>query len=441
VANKKVEMPMSKANRRKIMIRLDKKTIPDKPGVYFFRDNKRQILYIGKAAKLRNRLGSYFDSRPKDPRIEKMLNLATSAEYQIANSEIEALILESQFIKKYKPSFNIMLRDDKQYFFVVFTKDKFPKILITHQPTNQEKYKISQAIGPFTDGSALRSTLKLLRKAFPYCTCKQKHNNYCLNYHIGKCLGFCCLKNIDATNEQIKIYKKNIQAIKDILNGKRTTLNKKIEKEMMLSGKQNNFEEAIKLRTQLERLKQVFENVQVIQELGDPHEILSKLKKTLSLPTIPIRIEGYDISNIQGEFATGAMVAFINDKPDKNEYRKFKIYGKAQGDTAMLQEVLNRRFKHREWQFPDLILMDGGKGQLSIAVSTLKNLGLDIPIIALTKNEKHAGDHIFSTTFTESVTLVKLPQEIRNLVLNIDAEAHRFAISYYRNLHNKNMVL
>lgn len=446
------------------MIRLDKKNISDKPGIYFFRDNKRQILYIGKAAKLRNRLGSYFDSQPKDPRISKMLKLAASVDYILAGSEIEALILESQSIKKHKPPFNIMLRDDKQYFFVVFTKEMFSRIFLTHQPANREKFEISGAIGPFTDGSALKLTLKLLRKIFPYCTCKQKHNNYCLNYHIGKCLGFCCLspvrshpaegvitatsgrpasngvKNPRVIKAQIKIYKNNVRAIKNILSGQRVSLVKKLEKEMTQKGEQNSFEEAIKLRNQIEKIKQVFENAQIIHGLNNKYPGgLDQLTKSLDLPIRPTRIEGYDISNIQGEFATGAMVVFTDGEPDRNQYRKFKINGNVPGDTAMLQEMLIRRFKHSEWQFPNLILTDGGKSQLNAANIVLQSLHLEIPIIALTKNEKHIGDHILTTTRTDEIKLAKLPKDARNIILHIDAEAHRFAINYYRKLHKSQL--
>jgi len=416
------------------MIKPSLKSIPNSSGVYFFRSN-RNILYIGKAANLRNRIRSYFDSRPKDSRIFKMLELADTVRWQETFSEIEALILESQLIKKNRPQFNIMLRDDKQYFFIAFTKEKFPRIFLTHQPTKQIKIKISQAIGPFTDGTALRTALKLLRRIFPYCTCKQTHNNYCLNYHIGKCLGFCCLKSSDILREQSNAYLKNIQAIKDVLNGKRISVIKNLEREMTSMAQHNNFERAIKLRGQTENLKQVFENAQIILELKSKSagpEALEQLKKSLKLLTFPARIEGYDVSNIQGQFATGAMVVFTNGQPDKNEYRKFKIYTNPAGDTGMLQEILSRRFRHPEWQFPDLVLIDGGKGQLNAARSVISS---KTPIIALTKNEKHRGDHIFVSTQKAAMPLEKLSPTIRNLILQIDSEAHRFAIGYYRKLH------
>lgn len=176
-------------------LELSAKKAPQVPGVYFFRDRNGGVLYLGKAANLKNRLGSYFNKSPKDQRISKMLETAKKIDWQETDSEIEALILESQLIKKYRPPFNIMLRDDKQYFYVALTREDFPKLVITHQPLNAKRSTLNTSfIGPFTDGIALKTALKLLRKIFSYCTCKQKHNNYCLNYHIGNCPGFRCEK-------------------------------------------------------------------------------------------------------------------------------------------------------------------------------------------------------------------------------------------------------
>ncbi len=435
------------------------KLIPKRCGVYLFRDQRGRILYIGKAANLKNRLKSYFDKSPKNPRLQKMLEAVKRIDWQETDSEIEALILESRLIKKSRPLFNIMLRDGKQYFFVGFTKEDFPKLVITHQPlkkftvcsdqftenkklpTNQLKTEhwllSTNFIGPFTDGTALRITLKLLRRIFPYCTCKQKHNNYCLNYHIGNCLGYCCLKK-EASAKEINSYRKNIEAIKEMLNGRKTSLIKKMEKDMAAAAKKKDFERAIRLRDQLKKIKGIFENSKIIRELElknkESARGLDALKKTLNLPALPRRIEGYDVSNIQGEFATGAMAVFIDGKPDKNEYRKFKIRTTGEpNDVAMLKEVLARRFNHPEWQYPDLILIDGGKGQLSAAKAVIQD---EIPIIALTKNEKHIGDHVLSTTRKTVIKIKKLPPAVRNLILQIDAEAHRFAINYYRKLHS-----
>jgi excinuclease ABC subunit C len=462
------------------------KKIPETYGVYFFRDKSGKILYIGKAANLKNRLKSYFDKSPSNPRLKKMVEVAKRIDYQETNSEIEALILESHLIKKYRPPFNVMLRDDKQYFFVEFTKDIFPKVTITHRPTGfiQPKSKkplptIPESklnfIGPFTDGTALKTALKLLRQIFPYCTCKQKHNNYCLNYHIGNCLGFCCLKESKVKNKEEKIeeYIRNIKAIKEVLKGKRVSLIKRLERELKILAKEEKFEQAIKLRDKIGSLKRIFENARTITALKNleilenqsngKEKTLKKLKQSLGLKELPHRIEGYDVSNIHGKFATGAMIVFTDGKPDKSEYRKFRIKT-AGGDTDMLSEILTRRFGHSEWQYPDLILIDGGRAQLNTAYSVISNLfrsqnnqkplveagqfpaskkvlipryksRVPIPIIALTKNVKHKGDYILTSNNKSALPLNKLPTEVKNLILQIDAEAHRFAIRYFRKLH------
>ena len=163
------------------------KKAPQNPGIYSFKNKKGEFLYIGKAKNLKNRLKQYLNSKIHSPFIEQLLNEAKKLETRTTNSEIEALILESKLIKEKRPKYNIMLRDDKQYFYIAFTKEEFPKIFLTHQLLNNEY------IGPFTDGVALKTTLRLLRRIFPYCSCKQTHHNLCLNYHIGKCPGYCCL--------------------------------------------------------------------------------------------------------------------------------------------------------------------------------------------------------------------------------------------------------
>ncbi len=412
----------------------DYKKIPASPGIYIFSGKAGKVLYIGKAVNTRNRIKSYFKDKMENSRIQAMVNSATKLKFIETDSEIEALILESQYIKKYKPKFNVVMRDDKQYFFVSITKEDFPKIFLTHQKGKKAEY-----IGPFTDGKALRSTLNLLRRVFPYCTCKQKHTNYCLNYHIEKCPGYCCLKN---TKESRKEYKKNINAIKQILNGKKNTLIRKLEKEMMQSAEKEDFEKSIQLRSQLEKLQRVFENARVIKEMGGKKDtkVLGDMKKVFKLKETPKRIEGYDISNIYGKFATAAMIVFENGEVDKNEYRKFRIRVSGKGDdTGMIKEVLSRRLSHSEWPLPDLILIDGGKGQLNAVLLIIQKRDLSIPVIALTKDKKHKGSHIYSSTLEKKVNLNDLKDPTKNLILNINAEAHRFAIAYYRELHKRSL--
>ncbi len=411
------------------------KNLPAGSGIYLFKNDKNKPIYIGKALNLKNRLSNYL--KTSDDRIQKMIMEAKKLDFILTESDIEALILESQYIKKYMPDFNIMLRDDKQYGFVAFTQEKYPKIFITHHPMSDEDF-----IGPFTEIGALKTTLRLLRKIFPYCTCTQTHHNYCLNYHIGKCPGFCCLKKPETNDEQLKTYDKNIKAIKDILSGKKSSLIKNLEKEMKSLSDKQEYEKARNLQYKIEKLKRVFENAQIIQrQTTDNTETLIELKKILKISDLPVRIEAFDIANIQGKHAVGGMSVFSNGVPDKNQYRKFKIYTKnTADDTGMLKEVLTRRFRHPEWPMPDLILIDGGKGQLNTALQVLQDTKYkiqDTKIIALTKNEHHIGYKI--TLKNKEILLSKLSISLKNFLIQIDSEAHRFSISYYRKLHRKSL--
>ncbi len=416
------------------------KKMPVKPGIYIFKSTKNKPLYIGKALNLKNRLNHYL--KTSDARLRQMILESEKIDHIETGSDIEALILESQYIKKYRPDFNIMLRDDKQYFYIAIKNDKFPRLYITHQPL---KNVDTEFIGPFTDGNALKTALRLLRKIFPYCTCKQPHNNYCLNYHIGKCPGFCCLKDNSERSQrssEFPGYRKNILAIRDILSGKKDSLINEFEKQMKKISEKHEYEKAMELKYKIEKLKRVFLNAQIIHNKYSPLNrtsnktnlgALKKLAHIIGIRGIPRRIESYDIANIQGRHATGAMVVFTDGNPDKNEYRKFNIIFEEGGDTGMLQEVLMRRFRHPEWQSPDLMVIDGGKAQFNAAKFTAKN----IPVIAVTKNEKHIGEKILIENKKEPILLSGVPPEVRNLILRIDSEAHRFAISHYRRRHTK----
>lgn len=433
--------------------------LPKNPGIYVFKDSKGKPLYIGKAAGLKSRVSAYL--KYTDTRIIRMIEVAKKLDYQVTTSDTEALILESQLIKKHQPQFNIAMRDDKQYFYVTITDEEYPRILLTHQrKSNRIKVPIKELIGPFTEGVALKTTLKSLRRLFPYCTCKQLHNVPCLNYHIGKCLGICCLKQPDIiSNSEFLIskqhYRRNIQSIQALLSGERISALRKLRKEMVLLGKQHKFEEAIALRDKIEKLQRVFRNAKIIRnlKLDIGNSALVELKKILKLTRIPVRIEGYDISNISGIHATGSMVSFENGNPDKNSYRKFKIRqtfagqnlgGQVRGgnDTDMLREVIGRRLNHSEWPYPEIMLIDGGKGQLNAVQSILDNHKLNIRVVALTKNERHVGDHLttkVSGTF-KLISLTELPESTKNLILAVDAEAHRFAVRYYRTLHKRSLL-
>jgi excinuclease ABC subunit C len=396
---------------------------PQSPGVYIFKNRKRQVLYVGKAANLRNRLKSYTGRGWK----EDMLKHATSVNWIELSSDIEALIKEAELIKGYKPRFNFMMKDDKNYAYVSFSNDKFPRITTTHQPSESDK---ATFIGPFTDGVGLKRVLRLLRRGFPYCTCsaKLKHKRSCVNAQIGKCLGYCCLDKA-AAKAELAEYKSNINYIKKVLTGKSKGLARQLEKKMMTVSHQQKYEEAASIRNQLTSINRIFEHSPFLKRdlQAERQKALIVLKELLRLDHVPERIEGYDISHHQGSESVASMVVFADGLPQKSEYRKFKMRTvEGINDPAMMAEVLTRRIRHKEWPKPDLIIVDGGKAQLNASKKKLKSK--KIAIASLAKRD----EELFITTNKHPFKLKRLPPPLLNLVTHVRDEAHRFAISFHR---------
>ena len=434
--------------------------LPKTPGVYTFKKGGK-ILYIGKAANIRERVKNHFHPVKYREAVilpkAKLFNRVKQIGYLKTNSEIEALILEANLIKKYQPKYNVIWRDDKNYFFVGVTKEEFPKIFITHQPKIQNtKYKIQNTryIGPFVDGKSLKKTLEVLRKIFPYRTCKKLPRHPCLWHHLNRCPAPCLLKSplgkqLDRFTKSInwgKAYRRNIQNLIKILQGKKTQAIINLRKEMKRASKLQDFEKAAKIRDQIEALEKILANVKIFEPplpQADWQRIQEILKGILKINKgggrVASRIEAYDVSNVQGQEATGSMVTFIDGTPNKNFYRKFKIRisGKPD-DIAMLKEVLTRRFNHPEWPFPDLILIDGGIAQLNAGLQ-IKDLRLEIKkirFISLAKKE----NKLYIEGQKEPLLLKELPREIFNLILQLRDEAHRFAISYHRKLRKRGLL-
>lgn len=405
--------------------------LPQNPGVYIFKKGK-EILYIGKAANLRDRVKQHLLERSegremnavqptKQPR--RLFNL-DSIGYYLTGSEIEALLLEAQLIKKYRPKYNVLWKDDKNYFFVAITREKLPRVFIVHQTKLYPKpYTLNPVyVGPFVDGHALKQTLRYLRKIFPYYTTKKHPKIKCPWCHLDLCPG------PDPDHGE---YRRNIKNLLKVLKGEKKSALKGLKREMAKASKTQDFEKAAKVRNQIFSLEKVLANAKVLQPSYYSYRIIDSQG----------RIEGYDVSNIQGKFATGAMVTFIDGRSDKNFYRRFKIkIGEKPNDIAMLKEVLNRRFQHKEWPFPDLILVDGGKAQFNAAQLITKKYKLKTKIIALTKDKRHKGYQVFVSSKKEPVKLTSLPHEQRNLILLIDDEAHRFAVSYHRKLRKVDLL-
>ena len=438
------------------------KRIPRSPGVYAFRKGATP-LYIGKAANLKQRLASYFQNRAQLPlKIQKMLTEATRLETIETPSEVEALIKEAELIKKHRPKYNLLMRDDKSYFYVAFTKETFPRIFITHEPRSKAlgkgrklgpsaKHPVPRYIGPFTSGTALRATLKLLRRVFPYCTCKRPHKRPCLNSEIGRCPGYCCTTEVRSLKSKVKRqrreYRKNIRNTIAVLSGERTRLIGRLKRGMQAAVNHERYEEAARLRDAIFGLEDIFAHRHVLHapEVRSPWPaMLAGLQSMLKTKRGISRIEGYDISNIAGREATGSVVVFINGEPDKGQYRKFRIRTvRGANDVAMLKEVLRRRFSHVEWPFPQLIVIDGGKPQLNAALNALYTPdrkfryaydrahtgtfdGYPVFVSALAKREE-----ILYTADGHAIPLQRQDPAILHLFQRIRDESHRFARRYH----------
>jgi len=527
------------------------KQLPAKPGVYIYKDSAGKVLYVGKAIKLNNRVRSYFrKDAPHTVRIQNMVTQIADLDYVLCNNELESLILENNFIKQLKPKYNVMLRDDKNYQFLkINLKQEIPTIEFERKITD----KTARYFGPYTSGLALKETLRLIRRVFPYCANSTIGLKPCFYYHIGKCPGVCFGKI------SVETYRTEyIEKIISFLGGHQTQVVKNLQGQMKKSARTGRFEKAARLRDQIFALNRVLERQRVVYqkkidqdvwslypfgnvasinlfivregklirkenfvldnakqftttELFDsflpkyyldadnhPKEILTptalspetlapfklkallpqrgakldlmklgvanakqfiesqsdkqtledakalaslkELQRVLNLPKLPGRIEAFDISNIQGTNPVGSMVVFDFARPKKSEYRKFKIQIKdTPDDFAMMREMISRRFKNN-WPTPDLILIDGGKGQLNAALSALKANNLSpttssLPILGLAKRI----EEIFLPGRKLPIIL-PINSQALFLLQRLRDEAHRFAITFHRKLRSKKSI-
>ncbi|MFH1424007.1 MAG: UvrB/UvrC motif-containing protein [Candidatus Nealsonbacteria bacterium] len=416
--------------------------LPETAGVYCFKKGAK-LLYIGKAINIKSRVRQHHD----------LINLSGQAGYIKTGSEIEALILEAKLIKKCQPKYNTVWRDDKNYFYVAATKEAFPQVFITHQPfvasasqglrpiykkgegTKRNEVQTS-FIGPFVDGGALKETLKILRKVFPYRTCQNLPKHACLWYQLKRCPAPCLSKSslarqiVGFTKSNMRECQKNTANLMTTLKEGKNAVLKKLTKEMGILSKEQKFEQASRVRDQINSLEKIIAHASVLSQ--------TKMKEVKPLSLRPLtcrRAEAYDIANIQGKEATGAMVVFTDGKPDKSQYRQFKIKGEQKpNDIAMLKEVLERRLKHREWPYPNLILIDGGTAQFNIAKKTCLKFGLNqTKIMAIAKK----NNELYIEERKKPVLLKTLPRETFNLILQLRDEAHRFARRYHHQLRKK----
>lgn len=407
--------------------------LPDGPGSYQFYNKTGEIIYVGKAVNLKSRVLSYWrDSANLSPAKQQMIEEIARVDWVEVDSEIEALLLEANLIKKYQPYYNVMLRDDKRFTYIkVSLEDELPGVFAVRQLDKSGKY-----FGPFVSSRSVRETLKALRQIWPYCTTRKVGKTPCFYYQIGRCAGAC-----GGIITPAEYRRKIIKPIIDFLEGKKDKVVAAMEKRADKLAKTGDIEEEARIRWQIRNMREVLAGTRVLS-VGEKYENdVVELAKVLRLAKVPQRIEGYDLSNIFGQEAVGVMVVFSGGDADKSEYRKFKIKGTEKGDTEMLEEVLTRRF-HNDWPLPDLMIIDGGKGQLNAALRILKKLGLDILVIAISKGEglrsSIAPDKIF---FPGEARPLELPlaSPALHLVKRVRDESHRFAITYHRDLRSREM--
>lgn len=418
------------------------KHLPDKSGVYLMKNRHGEIIYVGKATSLKKRVSSYFQGRGFTPKVQALISHIAAIDYIPTDSEKAALLLEFELIKRYRPRYNVMYRDDKSYpYLKLMIKESWPRLLVTRViHKDGAKY-----YGPYPDGSYLRKIVRAVRKYFPLRYCKQVKlpAKACFYYHLKRCAA-PCIGQV-STEQYIAVLKE----VDLFLRNRPQQLLRYLERRLAEHSQTMEYEQAKRVYQEKQFLEEILMRINFRQldpaALLKTHlpelpqrQLLPLLQKELGLPRLPRRIEAFDISNISGQLAVGSMIAFIDGQPAKQDYRRFRIKSVAGiDDYAMLREVLQRRYRgmlEKKEKFPDLILVDGGKGQLSQAVSVLKSLSVNVPLASIAKRE----EQIFLPEQSHPIILDRRSPALQ-LVRHIRDEAHRFAISYHRLLRSKGL--
>ena len=405
--------------------------MPHTPGLYFFL-YKKEILYIGKATDLCQRVKSYYGKgllESRGPLLVDMVSQADKIEWQTTDSVLEAFILEVALIKKYRPRYNTKDKSDKSFNYVCITKPDLrlegeaglPKVLIVRgkeidfENSYTGDQKLDAIFGPFTDTALLREAMKIIRRIFPYIDASSSKK---MNHEFYTQVG---LAPHILSEESKKAYLQNIHYIKMFFRGKKKDILKSIKKEMMAAAKKREFERAIELKRQLFALEH-------INDIA-----LLKKENLVVKSSVSFRIEAYDIAHMSGRNMVGVMTVIENGEVAKNEYKKFKIRSQAgANDTGALAEVLERRFRHDEWQYPNLIVVDGSTAQINIAKSVLFKMGLNIAVVSVVKDERHRPKDIEGDS--------DLADRYKKDILLANSEAHRFATAYHKNMRGKNFL-
>jgi len=431
------------------MIKLINKNLPDSPGIYLFYNSSKELIYVGKATSLKNRVKSYFVLTSERPLsnsplqgerilqrrpIEVLINEVEDIKWIITDSVLEAVILEANYIKKFQPKYNVKDKDDSSWNFIVITKEGYPRVkLVREHELEVTKDRRELMFGPYP-GVNVKTMTGILRRLFKVSTCEPNQKKPCFYYQLGQCLGVCT-GEISPADYKRKV----INPLVMFLKGNKKRLISSLEKEMIQASKEENFEEAVRLRNQISGLKRIqdialLNRSFVLEDRKMPHD-----------PDIVNRIEGYDISNLGETGKVGSMVVFNNGEPDKNQYRKFKIKTVVgQSDVDCLAEVIQRRLNHLEWSLPNLFLIDGGKPQVGVVCKVLKSQrdpfgikSLKVPVVGIAKGVERKRNDIIIENIDEIRNKEKViwwVSKNKELLIRVRDEAHRFAINYQRKL-------
>ncbi len=401
---------------------LKKYKIPDEPGVYFFRNARKKVLYIGKATSLRDRTRSYFSSAITDARssaIGKMVEEARSVSYKTTSSVLEALILEANLIKKHQPPYNVEQKDNKSFNYVVISKESFPRVLLVRgrelfsNSLQDKNYKLKAIYGPFPHGGQLKEALKIIRKIFQYSDkCVARAGKPCFNRQIGLCPGVC---SGEISKEK---YARTIRHIHQLFSGNFKGLKTQLLRDMKVAVKAERFEDAAKIRRQIHALEHIRD--------------VALIKGGRISSGGSVRIEAFDVAHTSGTETVAVMTVVQGGEAVKAAYRKFKIRTATNDDVSAIKEALSRRLDHPEWPLPRVFVVDGGKGQLRVAERVLKKAGLSVPIVGVVKNEFHKPERLIG----DKRAIEAYEQDI----LLANNEAHRFAITWHRSRRRRAMV-
>ena len=414
------------------------KQLPKEPGVYFHKDKKGEVIYVGKAAILKNRVRQYFQSPDrKDAKTRALVAEIDDTDWIVVDTEMDALFLESEMIKRYKPKWNILLRDDKSVTYVrIDMKSEIPCVTMTRNPEDDG----AEYFGPYYGKTAIMRALRILRKIFPYYD-RPYTGRKTLNTDLGLTPG------IEVEKCTPREYKRNLRRLISYLKGNRKRLVRDVEKLMYEAAEKGEYERAAEYRNQFFGLKGlgtkiIFSDKEFLDISSD--QALGELQQFLKLKKPPVRIEGYDISHQSGTNVTGSMVCFINGTADRTKYRRFKLRKQQNNDPESMREVLTRRLRHLEdWGRPDLIVLDGSVGQLS----AVREICVEAGVIVIGRDK--SGDHsknarirIVIPEGSDDYRMVELALDshIAKLIARIDDESHRFAIQYHTLLKRKDAL-